>query len=54
MEMKFAVNKYSKVFYGVGPVYRGLAKFVIIVQYVGFPRKGYNLSFADVEFHNNS
>jgi hypothetical protein len=40
MEMKFAVNKYSKVFYGVDPVYRGLAKFVIIEQYVGLPRKG--------------
>jgi hypothetical protein len=39
MEMKFGINKYSEVFYRVGPVYRRLAKIVIVNQYVGFPRK---------------
>jgi hypothetical protein len=51
MEMKFSINKYSEVSYRVGPVYRGLSKFVIVDQYVGFPREGYNFSVADVEFH---
>jgi hypothetical protein len=49
MEMKFGINKYSEVFYRVGPVYTELAKFVIVDQYVGFPREGYNFSFTDVQ-----
>jgi hypothetical protein len=52
MEMKFSINKYSKVFYRVGPGYRGLAKFIIkISTLVGFPGERYNFSFTDVEFH---
>jgi hypothetical protein len=54
MEMKFGVNKYSEVFYRVRPVYRRLAKTVIINQYVGFPREGCYSSFTDVEFHTVS
>jgi hypothetical protein len=29
MEMKFIISKYSQVVYTVGPVYRGLTKFII-------------------------
>jgi hypothetical protein len=54
MKMKFSVNKYSQVFYRVGPDYRGLAKFIVVDQYVGFPGEGYNFSFTDVEFRSVS
>jgi hypothetical protein len=54
MQMKFSVNKYSQVFYRVGPGYRGLAKFIIVDQSLGFPGEGYNFSFTDVEFNNNT
>jgi hypothetical protein len=54
MEMEFGINKYSEVFYNVGPVYRRLAKFIVIDKYIGFPREGYNFSFTDVEFHTVS
>jgi hypothetical protein len=51
MEMKFGISKYSEVLYRVGPVFRGLAKSVIIDQCVGFRREGHNFSFTNVEFH---
>jgi hypothetical protein len=51
MKMKFSINKYFHIFHRVGPGYRGLAKFIIVDQYVGFPGEGYNFSFTDVEFH---
>jgi hypothetical protein len=35
-------------------VNKGLAKFAIMDQYVGFPGEGYNFSFTDVEFHTVS
>jgi hypothetical protein len=54
MEMEFNVNKYSQVFYSVGPVYRGLTKFIVVDQFVGFPGKIYKFSFTDVEFHRLS
>jgi hypothetical protein len=54
MKMKFGINKYSEVFYSVGPVYRRLAKIVIVNQHVGFLREGYYLSFTGVEFHTVS
>jgi hypothetical protein len=54
MEMEFNVNKYSQVFYSVGPGYRGLTKFIVVDQYVGFPGEGYNFSFTDVECHRVS
>jgi hypothetical protein len=54
MEMKFHINKYSEVFYRVGPDYRGLAKIVIVNEHVGFPREGYYLHFTGVEFHTVS
>jgi hypothetical protein len=54
MEMMFDINKYSEVYYKESPVYRGLAKSVIVDQYVGFPREGYNFSFTDVESHTVS
>jgi hypothetical protein len=54
MEMKFGINKYSEVFYGVGPVYRRSAKIVIVNQYVGLPREGHYFSFNDVDFHTVS
>jgi hypothetical protein len=44
MEMEFNVNKYSQVFYRVGPGFRGLSKFRVVDQYVGFPGEGYNFS----------
>jgi hypothetical protein len=53
-EMKFSVNKYSRVFYRVGPGYRELAMFIIINQYAGFPGEGYNFSFTNAEFHTVS
>jgi hypothetical protein len=53
MEMKFIINKYSQVFYRVGPGYRELTKF-LIVKYFGFPREVYNFRFTDVEFHTVS
>jgi hypothetical protein len=49
MEMWLSLNKYSQVFYSVGPGYRGLTKFIIVDQYVGFPGEGYNFSFTDIE-----
>jgi hypothetical protein len=54
IEIQFGINKYSEVFYIVGPVHRRLAKTVIIEQYVGFPREGYKFSFTGVEFHTVS
>jgi hypothetical protein len=51
MEMKFSFNKYSQALYTVGPGYGGMANFIIIHQYVGFPGEGYNFGFTDVEFH---
>jgi hypothetical protein len=30
MEVEFGVNKYSEVFHRVGPVYRRLAKFIVV------------------------
>jgi hypothetical protein len=45
MEMEFNVNKYSQVFYRVGPGYRGLANFIIVDQNIGFPAEGYNFKF---------
>jgi hypothetical protein len=49
--MKFSINKYSQAFYRVGPGYRGLAKFIILDQYVYFPGEVYNFSSTDIEFH---
>jgi hypothetical protein len=46
MEMKFRINKYSQVFYRLGPGYRGLTKFIIVDQYTGFPGEGYNFSLT--------
>jgi hypothetical protein len=46
-EMRFRVNKYSRVFYRVGPGYRELAMFIIINQYAGFPGEGCNFSFTN-------
>jgi hypothetical protein len=37
MEMEFNVHKYSQVFYSVGLGHRGLTKFIVVDQYVGFP-----------------
>jgi hypothetical protein len=54
MEIKFSISKYSQVFNRVSPGYRGLAKFIIIDQYFGFPGEGYNFSFTDVKFHTVS
>jgi hypothetical protein len=54
IKMKFNINKYSEVFNRVGPGYGGLAKFIIIDQYVCFPGEGYNFGFTDVEFHTIS
>jgi hypothetical protein len=54
MEMKFSINKYSQVFCKAGLGYRGLAKFIIIDKYVGFPGEEYNFSFTDAEFHTVS
>jgi hypothetical protein len=54
MKLQLGVDKYSKVFYTVGPGYRRLAKLIIIKKYVSFPGKRYDLSFADVEFHTIS
>jgi hypothetical protein len=51
MEIMFGISKYSEALYRVRPVYRGLVEFIIVDQYVGFPRKGYNFSFTDVEFY---
>jgi hypothetical protein len=51
MKKKFNTNKHSKVFYRVGLGYSGLAEFIIVDQYVGFPGEGYGFSFTDVEFH---
>jgi uncharacterized membrane protein YjgN (DUF898 family) len=31
-----------------------MAKFIIVGQYVGFPREGYNFGFTDVDFHTVS
>jgi hypothetical protein len=36
MEIKFGINKYSEVLYRVGPVYRRLAKTLIVDPYVVF------------------
>jgi hypothetical protein len=54
MEMKFSITIHSQVFYGVGPSYRRLPKFIIVDQYVGFPGEGYNFRFRDPEFHTVS
>jgi hypothetical protein len=54
MDMKFGINKYSEIFYRVGPVYKRLAKTVVVDQFVGFLRYGYNFSFTDAEFHTVS
>jgi hypothetical protein len=54
MEMKFRINKYFEVFYRVSPVYRGLAKIVIVNEHVGFPREGYYFHFTDVKLHTVS
>jgi hypothetical protein len=54
MEMEFNINKYSQVFYSVSPGYRGLTKFIVVDQYVGFPGKRCNFSFTDVEFQRVS
>jgi hypothetical protein len=54
IEIKFNISKYSQVFCRVGPGCRGLAKFIIVDQYVGFPGEGYDFSFTDVEFHTVS
>jgi hypothetical protein len=51
MKIKFSINKYSQVFYRVGPVCGGLEKFIIIDEYFGFPVEGYKFSFTGVEFH---
>jgi hypothetical protein len=45
VKIKFSISIHSHVFY------RGLAKFIIIDQYVGFPAEGHNFSFTDVKFH---
>jgi hypothetical protein len=50
-KMKFSVNKYSHVFNRFCAGYEGLAKLIIIDQYVGFPGEEYSFSFTDVEFH---
>jgi hypothetical protein len=39
MKIKFSVNKYFLVFNRIGSGYGGLAKFIIIDQYVWFPRR---------------
>jgi hypothetical protein len=54
VDMVMEINKYSEVSYRVSLVYRGLAKFIIVDQYVGFPREGYNFSFTVLEFHTVS
>jgi hypothetical protein len=54
MKMEFGINKYSEVFYRVRPVYRRLAKFIVVDKYICFPTEGYNFSFTDVEFHTVS
>jgi hypothetical protein len=54
MKKKFKINKYSQVFNRVSLGYGGLAKFIIIDHYFGFPEKGYNFSITDVEFHTVS
>jgi hypothetical protein len=41
-KMKFRISKYSQVFNRVGLGYGGLAKFIIVYQYIGFPAEGYN------------
>jgi hypothetical protein len=53
MKTKFRIKKYSQVLNRIGPGYGGLAKFIIIDQYVDFPGEGYtrNFSITDVEFH---
>jgi hypothetical protein len=48
MELKFRIKEYSWVLNRVGTGKRGLTKFIIIDQYVGFPGKGYNFSFTDI------
>jgi hypothetical protein len=42
MEVEFGVNKYSEVFHRVGPVYRRLAKFIVVDKYICFPRENNN------------
>jgi hypothetical protein len=51
MKLKFRIGKCSQVFNIIGSGYRGLTKFIIIDQYVGFPGEGYNFSFTDAEYH---
>jgi hypothetical protein len=51
MKMKFSINKYSQLFNRAGPGYRGMAKFIITDQHVGFLGKGYNFNFTDAELH---
>jgi hypothetical protein len=36
----FSINKYSQDFIKVGFGYRGLAKFITMDHYAGFPREG--------------
>jgi hypothetical protein len=50
MEMKFSINKYSQVFYRVGPGYRGLAKLMIVDLNVGFPGKDITLVLLMLSF----
>jgi hypothetical protein len=52
--MKFSINKCSQVLNSVGVGYEGLAKFIIVDQYVGFRGEGYSFSFTDAEFHTDS
>jgi hypothetical protein len=54
MEMKYIINIYSKVLYRVGPNYKGLTKFIIVGQWVGFPGEEYNFNCTDVEFRTVS
>jgi hypothetical protein len=49
-EMKFGINKYSEVFYRVGPVYRRLTKTVIVNQYAVFLQKDVTLVLLTLSF----
>jgi hypothetical protein len=51
INVKFSVSKYTQILVESVRVYGGLAKFIIIDQYVSFPEEGYNSTFAGVEFH---
>jgi hypothetical protein len=51
MELKFSINKFSQVFYRLGPGCRGLTKFIIVDQYIGFPGEWYNFCYNNNYYH---